>query len=77
MTFSPTRPLLAFICSYSRLTPATPEMWEKKELETVFRLFWNNINQLMMGDLNVEDTNIRAILPTNYPANHSKSTLEY
>jgi len=23
-------------------------MWKKKELETVFRLFWNNINQLMM-----------------------------
>ena len=27
--------------------------------------------------LNVEDTNIRAILSTNYPANHSKSTLKY
>ena len=48
MTSSPTRHLLAFICSYSRLTPAKPKMWEKKELETVFRLFWNNINQLMM-----------------------------
>src|SRR5664280_1184057 len=52
MTVSLTRHLLAFICSYSRLTPATQKMWEKKELETVFRLFWNNINQLMMDHPN-------------------------
>jgi len=55
--------------------PSNSRNVEKKEMETIFRLFWNYINQLMMGDLNIEDTNIRAIMSTNYPANHSKSTL--
>jgi hypothetical protein len=46
--FSPTRLLIAFICSHSRLAPEAPKIREKKEMETVFRLFWNNTNQLMV-----------------------------
>ena len=30
-------------------------MREKKELETVFRLFWNNINQQMMDYQNSQE----------------------
>jgi len=48
MTLSPTRLLTAFLCSYNKLAPVTLKIWKKKELETVFRLFWDNINQLMV-----------------------------
>jgi len=51
MTFSPTRHLLGVYMLVLQAAPATPKMWKKKELETVFQLFWNNINQLMMDHL--------------------------
>jgi 2-hydroxy-3-keto-5-methylthiopentenyl-1-phosphate phosphatase len=42
---------MAFACVYmltQQVAPAVPKLREKKELETVFRSFWNNINQQMM-----------------------------
>jgi hypothetical protein len=48
MVSSQTWRLLAFICSHSRSATAVQKMREKKELETAFRLFGNNINQQMM-----------------------------
>ena len=39
MTESPTRLWIAFMCSHSRLAPAAPKLWKKKELETDFDYF--------------------------------------
>jgi hypothetical protein len=42
---------MAFACVYMLTQQAghsSAKMREKKELETVFRLFWNNTNQQMM-----------------------------
>jgi len=42
MTLSPTRFLPAFLCHTKDGSRA--QKYGKKELETIFRLFWDNIN---------------------------------
>jgi hypothetical protein len=47
ITFSPTWPLRAFMCSRSRLTPARQNAG-KERAEAGFRVFWNYINRLLV-----------------------------
>jgi hypothetical protein len=48
MTLYTTWLSISFIWSYCRFAQAVPNLREKKELKTVFQLFWNSINQQMM-----------------------------
>jgi hypothetical protein len=41
--------LLCVYLLHRRLAPAVLKTRKKKELETEFQLFWNNINQKVMG----------------------------
>ena len=44
---------MAFACVYmhtQQVGSSSAKITGKEELETVFRLFWNNINQQMMDD---------------------------
>ena len=47
----PTRLMLAFMCSHSRLTPSSAKNTGKERAEAGFRLFWNYINRLLVDYL--------------------------
>jgi hypothetical protein len=48
-----------------QVAPAVPKLREKKELETVFRLFWNNINQQIMNYPEIRFTEKRPLILKN------------
>jgi hypothetical protein len=47
------------------MTQAVPKLQEMEELETISRLFWNNINQQMMDYL-IEKNSLLANSTSNY-----------
>jgi hypothetical protein len=59
---------MAFACVYmltQQVAPAVPKLREKKELETVFRSFWNNIYQQMMNYPEIRFTEKRPLILKN------------
>jgi hypothetical protein len=50
MILSPTPAFACVYISCCRLAPVAPRKWEKQGWKLYFKIFWNNINQLIVDD---------------------------